>query len=271
LHDVGDIRDVAFSPDGTLIATAGGNDHTVLLFNANNGEQVRILAGDSVVDAVAFSLDGKRLATGSNLFDPNTGEQLRHLAGGAYDVAFSPDGALVATANGYQPNGVRLFNTSTGELVRVLTTEYASALAFSPDGKLLATTTGYRSKGVVLWNVATGEQVRTVGSGVSFGVAFSPGDGRFLATSGDRKIQLWNPTTGEHIRDIDASVIHGFSPDGKLAATGQDRAVRLYDPATGNPILTLTNVYAAKIAFSPDGKRLAAVSPDHTLRVVSTA
>ena len=172
LLGVGDVSDVAFSPDGKILATAGGNDHTVLLWNAANGEQIRILNGDCVADAVAFSTDGKLLAGACKLFDPATGEHIREMAGG-YDLEFSPDGNFLAIANGYEPNGVRLYNPSTGELIRAVTTDYANSLAFSPDGTLLATTTGYLEKGVVLWKPATGQQVRTLSDG-SDAVAFSP-------------------------------------------------------------------------------------------------
>jgi WD40 repeat protein len=232
----------------------------------SSGEQVRTLVVGYVVDTVAFSTDDKLLA-GGDLYEPATGEHLRSVGGG-YDVAFSPDGMFVATANGYEPNGVRLYDPSTGQLVRVLTAEYASALAFSPDGKVLAVATGYRQKGVVLWNVGTGQQIRILNGG-SAAVAFSP-DGKRLATSGDGKTTLWDPDTGESVRNVDAAIVFGFSPDGKLlAAAGQDKAVRLYDPATGNPLRTLTNVYANELAFSPDSKRIATVSPDKTVRVVS--
>jgi WD40 repeat protein len=268
LSQVGDVRDVAFSHDGQLLATAAGNDGVALVWNTSNGEQVRTIAVGYIVDNVAFSADDRLLA-GGDVYDPATGEHLSSVGTG-YDAAFSPDGLLVATANGYQPNGVRLYDTSSGELVRVLTPEYASALAFSPDGQVLAVASGYRQAGVVLWNVATGQQLRTLAGG-SEAVAFSP-EGNRVATSGGGRTTLWDPATGESVRDLDAETVFGFSPDGELlAAAGPDRAVRLYDPATGNPIRTLTNVYADRLSFSPDSGRIATVSPDRTVRVVSLA
>jgi WD40 repeat protein len=267
LRDAGEVRDVAFSPDGTLIATAGGNDHNVVLWSTATGERVRLLAGSAVVDSIAFSPDGKLLATGSEIFDLATGAPLHDFAGGAYDVAFSPDGSLIATANGYMPNGVRLFSASTGRLASQVTGDYANALAFSPDGKQLAAATGYLNQGVVVWDAAAGTKIRTLAGG-SGSVAYSP-DGKFVATGGG-KVELWNPTSGAPIRELDATDVLAFSPDGRmLAATGHDKAVRLYDPATGNPIRTLTGVYADQLAFSPDGTHVAMVAPDNTVQVAA--
>ena len=258
---------MAFSPDGKLIATAGGNSHTVVMWSTATGERVRLLTGSAVVNAVAFSPDGRLIATGSDLFDPATGQRVRDFGGGAYDVAFSPDSSLVATANGYMPNGVRLFSASTGRLAREVTTTYASALAFSPDGKQVAAATGYLGQGVVVWDAVAGTKIRSFAGG-STSVAYSS-DGKFVATGGG-KVALWNPTTGAHIRDVDATEVLGFSPDGRLlAATGPDKTVRIYEPATGNPARILTGVYAARLAFSPDGAYIAVVTPDHIVQIAA--
>ena len=60
LHDAGEVLGVAASPDGKLVATAGGNSHTVVLWSTATGERVRLLTGSVVVNAVAFSPDGAR-------------------------------------------------------------------------------------------------------------------------------------------------------------------------------------------------------------------
>src|SRR5262249_2762444 len=106
--------------------------------------------------AVAFSPDSTLLTTDTTVWNPRTGAQVTALRGGSsYDVAFSPDGKLIGTAAGFEPNGLRLYDTSTGELVRTVSTDYFSALAFSPDGTLVAGATGYRGAGVVLFRVDT--------------------------------------------------------------------------------------------------------------------
>ncbi len=280
LGEAGDALDVAISPDGEILAAAGGNNHSVVLWSASSGERLRVLTGDSVVNAVAFSPDGALLATGSDIWNPHTGERLSNFAGGAYDVAFSPNGKTIATANGYLPNGVRFFDASSGTLTRTVTPEYARRLAFSPDGTLLATV-GLQDR-AALWRVDTGEKVGTR-AGAWARAEFSP-DGHVVATSGDiffgidggtrstagDVVQFWNPITGEHVRDVRAVAGFGFSPDGTLfAGADQSGLVALFDAATANLIRMLTDVRARALSFSPDGRRLLIAEPDGQVRVVS--
>lgn len=263
----GDVQKVAFSPDGQLLAAAGGNDHTVTLWNATTGKRVRILVGCCVVSAVAFSPDGQRLATDSDLFDANTGGRIHELNGSGYSVAFSPDRLFLAVGSGYDPNtGTRLFNPSTGEMTRTLSTEYASNVVFSPDSTLLASTTGYLNNGTRLWNPASGRLIRTLGG--SDAVAFSP-NGKIIATSGGGIVQIWDSATGAHLRDIRGARVLAFSPEGNLYAADDNHAVRLYDTATGNPMCTLADVYADAAALSPDGKRLATVTPNKSVELTN--
>ena len=231
------------------------------------------------VRAVAFSSDGRLLATGGDdktvrLWDPATGEHLRALTGHTgmlWGVAFSPDGRLLAS--GDNDKTVRLWDPATGEHLRTLTghTGTVYGVAFSPDGRLLATSGGDAR----LWDPATGLHLRTLTDHTGHtGVAFSP-DGRLLATSdSDKTARLWDPATGEHLRTLTGhtSNVRGvaFSPDGRLLATaGYDKTVRLWVPATGEHLHALTghtgNVFG--VAFSPDGRLLATGDEGKTVRL----
>jgi hypothetical protein len=122
--------------------------------------------------------------------------------GSVWDVAFSPDGRLLATASDDQT--ARLWNPATGDCLRTLTghTGQVYGVAFSPDGRLLATASD--DKTARLWNPATGKRLRTLTghTGWVWDVAFSP-DGRLLATASDDKTAgLWNPATGKRLRTL---------------------------------------------------------------------
>jgi WD40 repeat protein len=289
------VFDVAFSPNGKLLATAlvsvyGGVDGgSVRLWNPATGSPVRATPAarsNSVsVGSVAFSPDGKLLATGDadgtvRLWDPATGRPARApltgLASGVGSLAFSPDGKLLAAADGM----AQLWDVATGRRIRTSLTGHTDpvcAVAFSPDGKLLATGDG---KGTVrLWDPATGHTVRTPltgHTGTVCAVAFSP-DGKLLASGGnDGTVRLWDPATGRPARapltgHTNAVSAVAFSPNGKLLASGgDDGTVRLWDPATGRPARAPMTGHTDKVravAFSPNGRQLASASTDHTVRL----
>ncbi len=233
------VWDVAFSPDGHLLA--GVSDNEIHLWDAVTGERKGILIGHTdVVNDVAFSPDGRTLASGDS------------------------------------DNTIRLWDVTTGEHQRILTehTGWVDSVAFSPDGRTLVSGGGWWDKTIHLWEVVTGEQKGTFTGhtgGVS-DVAFSP-DGRILASSSyDYTNRLWDVITGEHIRTFtghrDGVISIAFSPDGKTLATGSyDETTRLWDVATGEQKETLAGHtgWIGSIAFSPDGRMLATGSEDGTL------
>ena len=121
------------------------------------------------VYSVAFSRDGKTLASGSDdntvkLWDAATGQELRTLGGHSsfvLSVAFSPDGKTLAS--GSDDNTVKLWDAATGQELRTLGghSSFVLSVAFSPDGKTLAS--GSFDKTVKLWDAATGQELRTWG------------------------------------------------------------------------------------------------------------
>lgn len=255
---------MAFSHDGAMIATAGGNNHTTTLWNARTGKQIRIMVGRSVVSAVSFSPDDSRIATDSDLFDVATGAHLHELPGNGYSAAFSPDGSFVAVASGYDPClGTKLFDPNTGQMIRVLSDEYASYVAVSPDSSMVASATGYLNRGVRLWRASDGHLIRTLAGG-SVRVAFSPA-GDLIATSGRGPIQIWDTRTGAHVRDIDAVQVLTFDRTENLFVTDANLAVHVYNPSNGNRVRTLDGVYAKKAVLSPNGQRIAVVTPNKSV------
>jgi WD40 repeat protein len=142
-NDVG----IAFSRDGTRLATAGGV--FIKIWDAHTGQTALILppVENLLAYTVAFSPDGKRLAVGfrggsANVWDAASGQKLFDLAGhtGAVrSLAYSPDGTRIATAS--TDGTARLWDAATGAEQFALTghTSLVTSLAFSPDGARLAT------------------------------------------------------------------------------------------------------------------------------------
>jgi WD40 repeat protein len=279
-------RAVGFSPDGQILAAAGG--HTVWLWEVASGKELRHITTETFITCMALAPTGKTLATAGtrtlSLWDVATGMELRRFEGHDYvtisALAFSPDGRTLATkgfdrtarANKRHESTIRLWEAATGKELRrfgaalgpVISSVGVEALAFSPDGKLLASGDG----ALRLWDTAEGKEVRRIdGAGI---VAFSP-DGKRLASGvlGGTALYLWDTATGKELRRVEGRQGNlsslAFSPDGKLLALGgYTKAIRLLEIATGKDALPSRGkrLVVHCVAYSPDGRTLATGGAD---------
>jgi hypothetical protein len=289
------VATLAYSPDGKLLAAAGRGE--AILIDVASGDVAARLPGQGPkVTALVFSRDGRRLAVASG--DAARKGEIRvytlppspadapsptvTIVGHAdliYDVAFSPDGKLLATG-GYD-RLIKLWDAASGAEMRVLKdhSDAIYALAFSPDGRLLASAAADRA--VKLWDVATGKRLYTLGEATDwlYALTFSP-DGSHVAAGGvDKSIRVWAVTPGEG-KLVRSAFAHekavlklAYSADGQtLYSLGEDRVVKAWDAAklTERKVFPTQPEAVLTLALRPDGKQVAVGRYDGVVALFDT-
>jgi WD40 repeat protein len=301
---------VALSPAGDLVAETGPAG-PVVLWDLATGQRRELGRSDPEAGLVslAFAADGKLLASlGAGgrvrLYDPATGMEA---AGGVTAdpgcqvgwgdaVVFAPSGKLLASSGSVREGDVStgvldIWDRDTGKRTLQLKgrARGSPAFGFLPDGALLAWP---GEDGTLhLTDVATGKDLRTLGKPEQTrylaALAFAP-DGKRLATRGyDRAVRLWDVTTGREVRQLypagegqrmggrsffgtagaALSASLAFSHDGKLlAAAGPRGTVFFWEVATGREAVSGHKGSLAGAVFTPDGKALYSLGEDGTVR-----
>lgn len=255
---------VAFSPDGTRIAT-GWEENTISICDASLGREVLRLSGHTQpVTAVAYFADGKRLVSASGdktvrIWDAATGKELRALAGHASEIlalALGSDGKRVFSVG---KDGTVLFrdaDSGQSTLTFSLGKRELKAAAIRADGKYLACGVG---NSIEVWDLPAGKVAYTLDRYVSGerAIAFSPDD-QFVAAASGWQVEVWKASNGKPMGTLAESKrsIHclAFGPDFAIATTEE-----VYDEVPG--VVRFPSYGQEACVSRPQG-----VDPGHCLR-----
>jgi WD40 repeat protein len=275
---LGAVNDVRFSPDGKLLAVAGGQPSAkgdLRIYQVSDWKLKANLGGhQDTVFSVAFSPDGKILASASfdktvklwNLPSGKLEKTLTHHSDFVYSVAFSPDGHWLVSAS--KDRSVKMIDRTTGKSRFTFggMEQDMLAVAVSPDGKSVVS--AGLEPGLHWWDAQTGKQIRVQnGHSVAVNEICFTKDGKQIISAGsDQTIRIWDGASGASQRTISVgSVVYAVavSPDGKRIASGSfDGRVGLWDLNTSRQLVTFLTFPADKnpsgenfdwLALTPEG------------------
>jgi WD40 repeat protein/class 3 adenylate cyclase len=274
-----DVNDVRFSPDGSMLATAG-DDGTLRIWDPATGEPVSTISGAGGVVGQSFDGDGSLVAAAwpdegmVRIADPTTGDVVRTIDGLdllPFDTAFAPDGDRVVVGMIFADHA-EVFDVRTGELLFVLPKHRYSvnAVSWSPDGRWIATGSG--DSAVRVWDADTGRlEKKLLGhTGVVNTVDWAPDSSRLVSGGSDGTARVWqvDEVEGREVftlaaQQTQSGTFAAFSPNGKHVLSGDIgiTAVKIWDLSLQGDaeVVNLPTDYLAPVdvAYLPSGQIVA--------------
>ncbi len=241
------VTGLSFSPDGSRLASASGNDsnikNDVSIWNLSTYKRDLTLEGHSRrVSCVEYCPSGRVLASGSydgtiKIWNPIDGRLLQTIEADSsqvFGLNFSNDGKLLASCG--TDKTVKLWDVETGKRLCELAghKHFVTSVVFSHNGLTLAS--GSRDNSIILWDISrqTSSKAFVGHEDLISSLSFLPNDTRLASASLDGSVKLWDVESGEEVRTFldhtDGVNSVSFSPNGtKLASGSRDNLVIIWD------------------------------------------
>lgn len=266
------VHDVAFSPDGSKLASSGME---IILWDLKKGKKLRTLRGHEFhVPSVMFSPDGKQIGSAGDqgrtaiIWDAESGDQLLTLRGHTgflTGLAYSPDGSIVTTTSA--DHTIKIWESRTGKLIRTLKghQDWVRDTAFLSGGSTLVSAS--RDKSIKFWDLSVTDEQKSINfDGPVNDLAWCDQSQRLVVAGPGKSIQIRKLTETESIRTIETghrrevNCVDISSNGRKLVSGGWDAIARIWDSDSGKMLLELdtgTDSSISDVAFDHDGKSVA--------------
>ena len=280
----------AFSPDNSLLATAG-IDGFINLLNANNGAILESFPSPAA-RTLAFTKDGELIATvadgGASSWNLGgawtlertigSGDSNSPLTDRVNALQFSPDGTILASGSGEPSRGgqIKLWNPTSGQLLNSFDEVHSDtvlALEFSPDGSQLAS--GAADRFVRIMDLKSGKVTRSLEGHAHhvLGLSWKP-DGHTLASGGaDNQVKMWDIVSGDRKAAVvgfgkEVAAVHFFGTQGEAVAVAADGQIKIINES-GATLRALQNAgdFLQAAALTSDGRTLIVGGQSGVLKV----
>ncbi|MFC1597742.1 WD40 repeat domain-containing protein, partial [Planctomycetota bacterium] len=279
---------LAFSSDGLTLASCGGPDRSLRIWNTRNGKALQT-CGNRAYQSLAFSPNAPLIASGMkegpiHLSDAVTGHVKLTLESQSTDpaaVAFSPDGGILASGS-FGGSALRIWNVNTGKAARIIRGygDIVHAVSFSPDGSRLAFGAG-RKGGLYILDVGTGKVRQTFEghTNLVMETVFTPDGSTLVSGSRDTTIKFWNARTGKlnntwrvnaWVNDPYRGGFFALAPNGSIIAYTDCRGQLCFKSVTTGETLASVDAQTGRclpVRFSPDGQTVATGGVDSLVKL----